>query len=105
MRLLGTGALTTLIEREEGANPPQGVQLREALKTWRAEVKKAEWKNPAEIQQQFRSADNVGNNRMVFNVCGNKYRLVVMFNYRVPIARVRFAGTHVEYDAIDVRTI
>lgn len=94
MRLLGTGLLTALMAREDGANPRQGEQLRGAIRSWRAEVKKASWANTAQIQQQYGSADHVGNNRMVFNICGNKYRLVV-------IARVRFAGTHVEYDAID----
>lgn len=101
MRLMGTGVLTALTEREEAANPRQGAQLRQALNTWRAEVKKAQWANSAEIRQQFHSADHVGKNRVVFNICGNKYRLVVRFNYGVPVARVRFAGTHVEYDAID----
>jgi len=100
MRLLGTGELTRLIEREVAANPKQGEILREALKTWRAEVKKAQWQKTTEVQEQFSSADHVKNNRMVFNICGNKYRLVVQFNYRVPIARVKFAGTHKEYDAI-----
>lgn len=101
MRLLGTGLLTDLIDREEAANPKQGRQLREALRSWRAEVKEARWRNPAAVRGQFHSADPVGNNRIVFNICGNKYRLVVLINYRIPVARVRFAGTHGEYDAIE----
>ncbi|MDV7339162.1 type II toxin-antitoxin system HigB family toxin [Terasakiella sp. A23] len=100
MRLLGTGVLTQLIEREEAQNPKQGAILREALKAWRAEVRDADWTKTTDVQAQFSSADHVKNNRMVFNICGNKYRLVVQFNYRVPIARVKFAGTHKEYDAI-----
>ena len=100
MRLLGTGLLTELIEREEAANPKRGATLRTALKTWKAEVKAATWGKPTEVQEQFRAADQVGNNRMVFNICGNKYRLVVLFNYQIPVARVRFAGTHAEYDTI-----
>jgi len=101
MRLLGTGLLTALTAREEASNPRQGHQLREALRAWRKEVKEALWHNTAEIQRQYRSADHVGNNRVVFNICGNKYRLVVQFNYGVPVARIRFVGTHKEYDAID----
>ena len=106
MRLLGTGLLTELLEREELNNPKQGKALREALKTWKAEVKAAAWTKPTDIKKQFRTADHVGNNRMVFNICGNKYRLVVRFNYTVPVARVRFAGTHREYDDIvDIKAI
>ncbi|MBT5188154.1 MAG: type II toxin-antitoxin system HigB family toxin [Kordiimonadaceae bacterium] len=73
---------------------------------WRVEVKAAIWANPTDVKNQFGSADPVGNNRMVFNICGNKYRLVVLFNYDVPGARVRFAGTHAEYDNIaDIKTV
>jgi len=103
---MGTGVLTALIEREEAVHPPQGTQLRQALNTWRAEIKKSQWANSAEIQKQFRSADHVGNNRVVLNICGNKYRLVVMLNYAIPVAGVRFAGTHAEYDDFDdIRTV
>ncbi len=105
MRLLGTGKLTALIEREEGLNPKQGGTLREELMTWRAEVRAAKWKMTTEVKEQFRTADQVGNNRMVFNICGNKYRLVVKFNYIVPVGRVVFAGTHKEYDKIDPKTV
>ncbi|NQV84045.1 MAG: type II toxin-antitoxin system HigB family toxin [Rhodospirillales bacterium] len=105
MRLLGTGVLTALIEREEKNNIRQGEALRGALKTWRLIVRTSMWKKTTEVQAQFGTADHVGNNRMVFNVCGNKYRLVVLFNYIVPVARVRFAGTHSEYDKIDAKTI
>lgn len=101
MRLLGTHLLTALMRREEENNPKTGETLRAAIKTWTAEIEKAQWRNPAELRAQFHSADPVGNNRVVFNICGNKFRLVVKFNYGVPVARVKFAGTHKEYDAID----
>lgn len=64
-----------MIEREEGLNPKIGATLRSALKTWRAEVIKADWKSPADVTAQFSSADQVGNGRIVFNICGNKFRL------------------------------
>jgi mRNA interferase HigB len=53
----------------------------------------------------FGAADIVGDNRIVFDICGNAYRIVVQFNYAVGVARVRFAGTHEEYDRIDVTEV
>ncbi len=53
----------------------------------------------------FGTADIVGDNRIVFDICGNSYRLVVQFNYAAQLARIRFAGTHKEYDRIDVKTV
>lgn len=75
------------------------------LKAWYREAKQAEWKNPNEIKQQYRSASIVGDNRVVFNVCGNKYRLIVKINYEAQWVFIRFIGTHKEYDKIDVRSI
>lgn len=67
-----------------------------------AVVKEAKWKNFAEVKAQFRNASAVGN-RIVFNIAGNKYRLVVIINYQAQIAFVRFVGTHKEYDDLDVK--
>lgn len=53
----------------------------------------------------FGTADVVGNNRAVFDICGNSYRLVVQFNYAAQVARIRFAGTHAEYDTINAATV
>ena len=106
MRLLGTGLLTDLIQRVEAQNPAEGQILRGHIKAWRKIVQDADWSNPGDVRRQIRSADPVGKNRIVFNIAGNKYRLVVLFNYEVPAARVRFAGTHTEYDAIaDIRKV
>lgn len=74
----------------------------EPLKAWHAVVKQAEWENFAEVKEQFRNASSVGN-RVVFNIAGNKYRLVVIINYGLQIAYVRFVGTHKEYDKLDVK--
>lgn len=73
----------------------------EPLKSWFHEVSNADWKNPAELKSVFRSASVVGNNRVVLNIAGNKYRLVVRINYHYRIVYVRFVGTHREYDAIN----
>lgn len=75
------------------------------LRSWYQEARQAEWKNPNEVKEQFRSASIVGNNRIVFNICGNKYRLVVKINYAAQWVFIRFVGTHNEYDKIDVTTI
>jgi mRNA interferase HigB len=77
----------------------------QALKAWYQEAKKAVWKNPNEVKEQYRNASIVGDNRIVFNICGNKYRLVVKVNYAAQWIFIRFVGTHKEYDKIDVTTI
>ncbi len=75
------------------------------LKAWYAEAKKAEWKEPQRIKDRYRSASFVGKNRVVFNIAGNKYRLVVFIKYETGTAYVRFIGTHAEYDKIDVKGV
>lgn len=77
----------------------------QALKAWFAEVKAADWSNPAELKTQFRSASILKSGRVVFNICGNKYRLVVWVNYCCRTIYIKFVGTHAEYDAIDVESI
>ena len=76
-----------------------------ALKAWHAEVKTAEWRSPADIKAQFGSASILKDSRVVFNICGNRYRLIVKINYEHEVARIRFVGTHKEYDAIDAETV
>lgn len=75
------------------------------LESWRDEAVKAEWQTPQAVKDQFGSAGICANNRVVFNVGGNKYRLVVEMQYRAGIAWVKFVGTHAQYDQIDVETI
>ena len=74
----------------------------EALLAWYREVKKEDWCQPAQVKEKYRSASIVKGNRVVFNIKGNHYRLVVQINYPYRIIYVRFVGTHAEYDAIDV---
>jgi mRNA interferase HigB len=76
-----------------------------ALQSWYDEAIKASWKTPQEIKVQYRNASICANNRVVFNISGNKYRLVVEMQYRAGIAWVKFVGTHVQYDKIDVETV
>ena len=75
------------------------------LRAWFAEARKAQWKTPAAIKSQYRSASFVGSDRVVFNIHGNKYRLVVATRYDLGICFIRFIGTHPQYDKIDVEAI
>ena len=79
--------------------------LEEPLKTWHDEACRAEWKSPAEVKAQYGNSSIVGNNRVVFNIAGNKYRLIVAFAYRMQIAYVKFVGTHAEYDKVDAASV
>lgn len=76
------------------------------MNLWWKAVEHARWENFAEVRAQFNSADAVGDGRVVFNVGGNKYRLVVRISY-APHYRVliKFVGTHAEYDRIDARSV
>ena len=75
------------------------------LHSWYEEALKATWRSPQDVKDQFANASICGSNRVVFNVGGNKYRLVVEMQYRAGIAWVKFVGTHAEYDRIDVETV
>jgi len=77
----------------------------QALKAWFAETQKAQWNTPAEIKEKYRSASFVKNNRVIFNICGNKYRLIVRINYNSKTVFIRFIGTHSEYDKINAEEI
>jgi len=77
----------------------------QALRAWYAEVKKGNWSNSYQIKQIYRTASIVGNKRVVFNICGNRYRLVVAVKYEFKIFYIRFIGTHSQYDNIDVKEI
>jgi mRNA interferase HigB len=75
------------------------------LKSWFHEAQKANWKNPNEIKREFPSASFLQDNRVVFNIKGNDYRLIVKINYDYRILWIRFIGTHKQYDKIDAKTI
>jgi mRNA interferase HigB len=75
------------------------------LRAWFAEVRQAAWRTPAAVKEAHRNASFVGGDRVVFNVGGNKYRLVVAVKYSAQIVFIRFVGTHAEYDEIDAREV
>jgi mRNA interferase HigB len=80
---------------------PGRQDARGPLEAWYYEANHAHWESPAEVKDQYRSASILKNNRIVFNIAGNKYRLVVRINYSSKTVFVRFIGTHPEYDKID----
>ncbi|MDJ0819373.1 MAG: type II toxin-antitoxin system HigB family toxin [Desulfobacterales bacterium] len=75
------------------------------LEAWYYEAKHAQWASPVDVKAQYGSASIIGDNRVVFNIAGNKYRLVVRINYDSKTVFVRFVGTHREYDKIDAEVI
>jgi mRNA interferase HigB len=78
---------------------------RGSLQSWYAEATKATWRTPQDVKDRYATASNCGKNRVVFNVGGNKYRLVVEVQYQAGIVWVKFVGTHAQYDRIDVETV
>jgi len=76
-----------------------------SLRSWYHDVKNTEWNNSHELKQQYRNASIVGEGRVVFNIKGNTYRLVVLIDYEFKVIFIRFIGTHKQYDKIDSKTI
>jgi mRNA interferase HigB len=83
----------------------QHPDVEQPLKAWFEEASKASWTQPSDIKMQYRSASILKNRRVVFNIKGNEYRLIVAIAYRLQIVYVKFIGTHQQYDAIDAHTI
>jgi mRNA interferase HigB len=88
--------------REFWEKHPRGEQ---PLRAWYAEAKNAEWRTPLDVKAKYGNASIIGNNRVVFNIHGNDYRLVIKFHYNTGIGFVRFIDTHEEYDKIDAEVI
>lgn len=77
----------------------------EQLKTWNKEASKASWRNPVEIKDEYPHVSILKGGRVVFNICGNTYRLIVEINYVRQWMFIRFIGTHREYDKVDADKI
>jgi len=97
MRVIAIPVLRQFWEKHPDAEEP--------LKAWYEEASKAVWMQPADIKAHYRSASILKNRRVVFNIKGNDYRLIVSLSYKLQIAYVKFIGTHKEYDAVDAQTI
>ncbi|RQQ88701.1 type II toxin-antitoxin system HigB family toxin [Burkholderia stagnalis] len=78
---------------------------RQSLLAWHEEAAKAAWMTPQDIKERYASASFVGRNRVVFNIKGNDYRLIVAVAYRIGVVYIKFVGTHGEYDKIDAETV
>ena len=72
---------------------------------WYREILKATWSTPNEVKAQFSNASFLRDGRVIFNIAGNKYRVVVWINYTYRVVYIRFIGTHRQYDEIDAQTI
>ena len=97
MRVIARSTLRRFWERHPDATQP--------LRAWHSEAEKADWRTPSVIKRDYPSASFVAGNRVVFNLCGNKYRLVVKVLYAFGVAYIRFIGKHSDYDKIEVETI
>jgi mRNA interferase HigB len=97
MRVIAVSTLRAFWERFPDAEQP--------LKAWYEEATGASWTHPADIKAQYRSASVLKNRRVVFNIKGNDYRLIVAIAYKLQIVYVKFVGTHREYDAVDAETV
>ena len=97
MRIIARSRLRDFWEKHNDAEVP--------LKIWYKIVEVHEWKNSQEVKKIFGNASIIGNNRVVFNIKGNDYRLVTYMVYKYQKVFIRFVGTHKEYDKIDSRTV
>jgi mRNA interferase HigB len=97
MHVISQRKLKEFWERHPDAEQP--------LRAWYADVKHADWESPSDIKEVYRNASIIANSRVVFNIKGNKYRLVAAIRYESRVVFVRFVGTHREYDRIDAATI
>src|ERR1043165_5654443 len=86
-------------------NKREHADAEQSLRAWFREASNADWSSPAAIRASFGTASIVGNNRVVFNICGNKYRLVVSVNYPYRVMYIRFIGTHTQYAKINVEEV
>lgn len=84
---------------------PEYRDAKAQLEAWHKEVKNDMWKSPADVKSIYRNASILKSNRIVFNICGNKYRLIVKVNYKAGIVFIRFVGTHKEYDTINAEEV
>lgn len=97
VRIVSLGTLREFWNRHPDAETP--------LRSWFALASRADWRSPADVKTAYRNASFVANNRVVFNIKGNDYRLVLAVHYNRRMMFVRFIGTHQEYDSIDAGTI
>jgi len=102
MRIISRKAIRTYWESYRGVDQPA---LENALKAWHHEVKAAVWTTTSDVKAKYRSASILKEGRVVFNICGNKFRLVAKINYPSGTLYIRWVGTHAEYDKINAEEV
>jgi mRNA interferase HigB len=100
MRIIALSTLKTFWE-----DSPEDIDAKEPTLAWYRHALNADWRSPSDVKQDFRNASILKDGRVVFNIAGNKYRLVVWINYAYKVVYIRFIGSHAQYDKIDVQTI
>jgi len=100
VRIIALSTLKAFLNRN-----PAYSDVREPLMAWYRQVKAADWATPADVKRGIRSASILKDGRVVFNIAGNKYRLVVWINYPYRVVYIRFIGTHRQYDVIDAQKV
>ena len=100
MRIIALSTLKAFWE-----NNSSHADVTQPVLAWYKHASKANWATPAEVKSDFKNASILKDGRVIFNLAGNKYRLVVWINYAYGIVYIRFIGTHAHYDQIDAQTI
>ena len=97
MRVIALSTLKAFFKAQREAERP--------TLAWYCDVLHADWSKPSDVKAQFGAASILQDGRVVFNIAGNKYRIVVWINYAYRVVYIRFIGTHAQYDAIDAQSI
>ncbi len=98
MQIIALRTLRQFCEKHPQAETP--------IRVWHAAVSRAEWKSPADVKRQFgATVDFVGDNRVIFDLAGNKYRLIGHVSYTYKRVLVKFIGTHAEYDRVNAEIV
>jgi mRNA interferase HigB len=100
MRVIALSRLKAFLNRS-----PAHADAREPVMAWYRQIRSADWSTPADVKHAVRSTSILKDGRVVFNIAGNKYRIVVWINYPYRVVYIRFIGTHLQYDAIDAQII
>jgi mRNA interferase HigB len=103
VRVIARKTLTIFVDSLRGHRDQKAVKS--ALDSWFHEVQRADWKNSADVVRSYASASIVPNERVVFNIKGNDYRLVAAIDYLRQVVFIKWLGSHAEYDKIDVKTV
>lgn len=100
VRVIALSTIKAFLGRSASVN-----DAREPVMAWFRQVRQADWSKPPDVKLDIRSASILKDGRVVFNIAGNKYRIVVWINYPYRVVYIRFIGTHRQYDAIDAQSI